>query len=142
MRLLRAQKTHPTPGIDPYRSLRESPESVTIAVDSTGVKVHRDGGWVEWVHGKRIMYVKLHFTVNTETHEVVAMEVSTDDTYDVKALPGPVDEVERNVRVARVIGDGAYDSSAVYDLLKSQGIEPVIKLRKNSRLDTPSPKTT
>jgi hypothetical protein len=57
----------------------------------------------------------------------------------VKALPGLVDEAEVNVRVARVIGDGAYDSGDVYDLLEARGIEAVIKPRRNSRLDAGSP---
>ena len=48
-----------------------------------GIKVHRAGGWMERIHGKK-RYVKLHFAVNTETREVVAMEVSTDDTHDSK----------------------------------------------------------
>jgi len=74
--------------LDPYRALRESDESITIAVDSTGVKVRRAGGWVERKHGKRKRYVKLHFAVDVETKEVVAMEVSTDDMHDVKAFRG------------------------------------------------------
>jgi hypothetical protein len=125
--------------VNPYRSLKETEEPVTIAVDSTGIKVQKAGGWIERVHGKKKRYVKLHFAVNTETHEVVAMEVSTDDAHDVKALPGLVDEAEVNVRVARVIGDGAYDSGDVYDLLEARGIEAVIKPRRNSRLDAGSP---
>ena len=125
--------------VDPYRSLKETEEPVTIAVDSTGIKVQKAGGWIERVHGKKKRYVKLHFAVNTMTHEVVAMEVSTDDAHDVKALPGLVDEAEVNVRVAKVYGDGAYDSGDVYRLLEGKGIEPVIKPRRNSRLDAGSP---
>jgi len=41
------------------------------------------------------------------------MEVSTDDTHDVKALPGLVEGFMRNVKVAKVIGDGAYDSEGL-----------------------------
>jgi len=67
------------------------------------------------------------------------MEVSTDDTHDVRMLPGLVDEAEKNVRVAEVVGDGAYDSGDVYDLLAAEGIEAVIKPRRNSRPDTRSP---
>ena len=67
------------------------------------------------------------------------MEVSTDDVHDVKALPGLVEKAEGNVWVAEVIGDGAYDSGEVYDLLEAKGIEPVIKPRRNSRLDTRCP---
>jgi hypothetical protein len=94
---------------------------------------------VERVHGKRSRYVKLHFAVNVESKEVVAMEVSTDDTHDMKALPGLVEEAEGNVRVARLYGDGAYDSGDVYRLLEGRGIEPVIKPRRNSRLDAGPP---
>jgi len=124
---------------DPYRSLRETTEPVSIAVDSTGIKVEKAGGWIERRHGKKKRYVKLHFAVNTVTHEVVAMEISTDDMHDVKALPGLVEEAEENVRVAKLIGDGAYDSGEVYDLLEVKGVEPVIKPRRNARLGAGSP---
>jgi len=125
--------------VDPYRSLRETNEPVSIAVDSTGIKVQKAGGWIERKHGKKKRYVKLHFAVNTVTHEVVAMEVSTDDVHDVKALPGLVEGAERNVRVAKLYGDGAYDSGDAYRLLEGRGIEPVIKPRRNARLDTGPP---
>ena len=82
---------------------------------------------------------KLHFAVNTETHEVVAMEISTDDVHDVKALPGLVEEAEGNVRVARLYGDGAYDSGDVYEFLENRGIEAVIKPRRNSGLGSGPP---
>ena len=32
--------------VDPYRSLRETNEPVSIAVDSTGIKVQKAGGWI------------------------------------------------------------------------------------------------
>jgi hypothetical protein len=125
--------------VDPYHDLKETNEPVSIAVDSTGIKVQKAGGWMERKHGKKKRYVKLHFAVNTETHEVVAMEISTDDVHDVKALPGLVEEAEGNVRVAKVYGDGAYDSGEVYDLLEAKGIEPIIKPRSNARLGTGPP---
>ncbi len=125
--------------VDPYRDLKETNEPVTIAVDSTGISVHKAGGWIERKHGKKKRYVKLHFAVNTVTHEVVSMEVTTDDEHDVKALPRLVDGAEANVKVSKVIGDGAYDSGDAYRLLEGRGIEPVIKPRRNSRLDTGPP---
>ena len=67
--------------LSPYSELRDpaSKEAIVIAVDSTDIKVHKAGGWVERKHGKKKRYIKLHFAVNVETMEVVAMEVSTDD---------------------------------------------------------------
>ena len=122
-----------------YDALQASDEPMAIAVDSTGVKVHRAGGWVERKHGKRKRYVKLHFAVNVETKEVVAMEVTTDDAHDSKALASLLEQSEEHGRVIRLYGDGAYDSSEIYEALASRGIEAVIKPRGSSRPDTPSP---
>ena len=108
----------------------------SIAVDSTGISVHKSGGWVERKHGKKKRYVKLHFAVRVDTHEVVSMEVTTDDAHDSEAVPGLLDEAERRVRVAAFIGDGAYDSGQVYAELERRGIEAVIKPRRNARPDT------
>ena len=47
--------------VDPYRGLKETNEPVSIAVDSTGIKVQKAGGWIERKHGKKKRYVKLHF---------------------------------------------------------------------------------
>ena len=124
---------------DPYRHLKETDEPVTIAVDSTGVKVHRAGGWVERKHGKKKRYVKLHFAVDVETKEVVAMEISTDDMHDVKAFPGLVKEAKEKRRIACWLGDGAYDSGDVFEELEARGIESVIKPRRNSVPGTASP---
>jgi len=125
--------------VDPYKDLSQTSEPVSIALDSTGIKVEKAGGWIERKHGKKKRYVKLHFAVNTVTHEVVAMEISTDDMHDVKALPGLVEEAGRNVRVSKLYGDGAYDSGKVYGFLEGLGVEAVIKPRRNSRLDTRCP---
>ena len=37
-----------------YDSLRPSDEPIVIAVDSTGVRVHKAGGWVEREHGEEV----------------------------------------------------------------------------------------
>lgn len=124
--------------LSPYMELRNSGELIVVAVDSTGVKVNRAGGWVERKHGKKKRYVKIHFAVNVETKEVVAMEVTTDDTHDSKVFPKLLEKAEKRGRVIKVYGDGAFDSSEVYELLWSKGIEAAIKPRRNSRLDTPS----
>ena len=121
---------------DPYRHLKETDEPVTIAVDSTGVKVRLAGGWVERKHGKRKRYVKLHFAVDVETKEVVAMEVTTDDVHDVKVFKGLLEEAEERRRVSELLGDGAYDSGDVFEELEARGIEAVVKPRRNARSDT------
>ena len=77
---------------------------------------------MERKHGKKKRYVKLHFAVNVETKEIVAMKVSTDDMHDVKAFPGLVKEAEERRRIACWLGDGAYDSGMVFEELEARGI--------------------
>jgi hypothetical protein len=51
----------------PYMSLSSYDGPVSIAVDSSGVRVCRCGGWVERVYGRRKRYIKIHFTVDINT---------------------------------------------------------------------------
>ncbi len=127
-------------GIDlsPFEELERSGEDVVIAVDSTGISVHKAGGWVERKHGKKKRYVKIHLAVDVETKQALAMIVTTDGTHDSRVFPELVRKAESQGKVSKVYADGAYDSSKVYELLEQKGIEAVIKPRRNSRLDTPS----
>jgi len=38
--------------LSPYEALRRTEGHVAIAIDASGVRVHKSGGWVERVHGK------------------------------------------------------------------------------------------
>ena len=122
--------------VDPYRHLSESSDPVTIALDSTGVKVEKAGGWIERKHGKKKRYVKLHFAVRVDTHEVVSMEVTTDDVHDSKEAAGLLEGAGSRANVEEALLDGAYDSEEVYEELERQGIEAVVKPRSNARSDT------
>ena len=116
----------------------EGSGDIVIAVDSTGVRVHKAGGWVERKHGKKKRYVKIFFAVDVETKKALAMLVTTDGTHDSRAFPKLLRKAESHGKVSKVYGDGAFDSSKVYELLEQKGIEAAIKPRRNSRLDTPS----
>jgi len=118
--------------------LEKSGEDVVIAVDSTGVRVHKSGGWIERKHGKKKRYVKIHLAVDVETKQALAMMVTTDGTHDSRVFPELLRKAERQGKVSKVIADGAYDSSKVYELLEQKKMEAVIKPRRNSCVDTPS----
>jgi len=70
-----------------YEELERSGGDVVIAVDSTGVRVHKAGGWVEREHGKKKRYVKIHLAVDVETKQALAMMVTTDGTHDSRVFP-------------------------------------------------------
>ena len=119
-----------------YEDLDGSTEVVVVAVDSTGVRVHRSGGWVERKHGKKKRYVKIHLAVDVNTKQALAMIVTTDGTHDSRVFPKLLRKAESRGKISKVIADGAYDSSEVYKMLEQKGIEAAIKPRRNSRLDT------
>jgi len=124
----------------PFEGLAPSEEPLTIALDSTGVRVMKAGGWMERQHGVKKKYLKVHFAVSVRTKEVVAMEVTTDERHDSTVAERLVVGAERNAGgpVREVLGDGAYDSARIYEFLKGKGIGAVIKPRKNSVLNTRS----
>jgi len=51
--------------LSPYEVL-EGP--VVIAIDASGVCIHKSAGWVE--QGKKRHYIKIHFAVEVKTKEV------------------------------------------------------------------------
>jgi len=120
-------------------SLRGSKGPITIAVDSSGVSVHKSGGWVTRVHGKKKRYIKIHFAVDVKTKEVLAMEVTTDDVHDSEALPALIKDSSKLRRVSEALMDGAYDNAEAYKLLRRMSVKPVIKPRRNARADRGPP---
>ena len=113
-------------------SLIRSTSPVTIAVDSSGVKVHNAGDWIRHVWKVKKGYLKIHFAVDIKTGQVVSMDVSSEKAGDGKRLKRLVKRAQESVRVGRVLADGAYDSKANFNFLAQEGIKPVIRVRKGS----------
>jgi hypothetical protein len=113
-------------------SLVRSNSPLSIAVDASGVKVHNGGDWIRHVWKVKRGYLKIHFAVDIKTKQVVSMDVSSEKVHDGKRLKRLVNRARRNVRVKRVLGDGAYDSRANFNFLSNNHIKPVIRVRSNS----------
>lgn len=113
-------------------SLVNSNSPVSIAVDSSGVKVHNGGDWIRKVWKVKKGYLKIHFAVDIKTKQVVSMDVSSEKVHDGRRLKRLVNRAEENVRVKRVLADGAYDSRANFRFLAGKHIKPVIRVRSNS----------
>src|SRR6202051_4024225 len=75
----------------------------------------REGEWREEKHGKRSRrrWRKLHLAIDANSHEIVAVELTSDEVGDVTAVPDLLDQIDGSV--ASVTGDGAYDADVVYD---------------------------
>src|SRR6476659_11138917 len=100
--------------LNPKINLEKDP--ITIAVDSTGIKVTNRGEWIreKWNNNnnkKRRGFIKIHIAVNVRTKKILSMEVTKEDVYDGKMLKKVVDNVvSENNDVKKVLADGAYDS--------------------------------
>jgi hypothetical protein len=113
------------PGVDPKRD-------VTIAVDSTGIKVSNRGEWIRHKWMVKRGFIKVHLAVDVKTGKILSMEVTKEDVPDGRMLTPLVEEASSRANVTRAIGDGAYDSRAIFRYLHNKEIEPVIKVRKNA----------
>jgi len=107
-------------------------EDVTIAVDSSGIKVSNRGEWIRRKWKVRRGYLKVHIAVDVRTKQILSIEVTKEDVHDGKMLRPLVDKASKNAKVSRVLADGAYDSRRNFRYLAERGIEPVIKVRRNS----------
>jgi transposase len=111
-------------------------EDVTIAIDSTGIKVTNRGQWLrdKWFVKKK-GYLKIHVAVNVKTKEILALEVTDEKVHDGKMMCRLVDcmlKQNNAVNIKTVLEDGAYDSNENFKYLQEKKIQPGIKVRKNS----------
>jgi len=117
-------------------------EYIVIAIDSTGIKITNRGQWMEdkWHIKNKKGYLKIHVALNVKTKKILSMKVTDEHVHDSKALPELVDEAIKsdNMLLAATIGklfaDGAYDNNDIFRYLGDNGIQPCIKVRKNSRV--------
>lgn len=101
-----------------------------IAVDASGVKVSNRGDWIRRKWKRRRGYLKIHFAVSTESKEVVAFEVTTEEVGDNRMFKPLVDKSMEGRDVVRVLADGAYDSRDSFNHLKDKGVSPGIKIKR------------
>lgn len=107
-------------------------EDLVIALDSTGVKVCNRGDWMRCKWKVRRGFIKVHMAVDVKSKRIVGMEVTKEDIHDGRMLKPLVDKACEKANVVRVLADGAYDSRENFSYLAEKGIEPAIRVRKNS----------
>ena len=85
---------------------------ITIAVDSTGIKVTNRGEWIRDKWKKRRGFIKIHVAVNIKTKKIVSMEVTKEDVVDGKMLKPLTRQAvlitssSSCTTINRVVGDG------------------------------------
>ena len=105
---------------------------LVIAVDASGVKVSNRGDWMRRRWRTRRGYLKIHIAVDVKRKKILALEVTDDKVGDERMLQPLVEEASRKGKTAKTIGDGAYDTRSNFRYLDENGIEPVIKVRRDA----------
>ena len=107
-------------------------ESITIAVDSTGLKIYGAGEWCETKHGlsRRKQWRKLHITLNTSTLEVVEASLTDNSVGDPSEAKNHLMSME--YKVDEILGDGAYDCQKIYNMIGSLGGVVTVPPPKNA----------
>lgn len=100
-----------------------------VAIDATGWKVTNRG---EWKREGRKGWVKLHIAVNVKTKEIVSVRLTDERVHDREMAEPLLREASQRVQVVKLLADGAYDSRELFSLLQELGVEPVIRVRKDS----------
>lgn len=105
---------------------------ISLAIDSSGLKVYGEGEWKVRVHGhsKRRTWRKFHLGIDTTEQLIHAVTVTTNDFKDNEVFEETVSQVEAPIK--EVLGDGAYDSKCCYDKCSSSKIKPIFPPRKGA----------
>lgn len=107
-------------------------EPISIALDSSGIKVSNSGDWMRKKWKVKRGYLKIHLAVDAKSKQAVSMQVTEETVSDGSQTELLVQEAMSKNEIGRVYGDGAYDSRANFNFLASHKIDPAIKVRKNA----------
>ena len=108
--------------------------AITVAADSTGLKVFGEGEWKVRKHGwgKHRTWRKLHLAIEPNVKMVVGSELTTNRVDDAAMVEPLLEQAPKNV--SSFIGDGAYDKMKVYETLTNKKIKTIIPPRKGARI--------
>jgi transposase len=122
------------------KSSLQHADNFVIAIDSTGVKVTNRGEWIRHKWNVKRGYLKIHVAVDIKRKRILSLHVTSEQVHDGKVLPELVDDItiKQNKVVENAIMDGSYDNNKNFQFLSFKGIQPAIKVRKNSRCRKPN----
>jgi hypothetical protein len=114
--------------------IRRRKGSMVIAVDSTGVSLYSPEKWRLKKHGKgHDKWIKLHAACDVETGAVVDYRLTDSRASDAQAAKEMLQEGRLSqLPVKELLGDGAYDTTAFYQILYDKQIKPNIRIRANA----------
>lgn len=114
-----------------------SSDTVTLAIDATGLKVRGEGEWKVRQHGKekRRDWRKLHPLMDIPSRQVLALATTDQYTSDDQLLPPLLAQVSQEIEA--VYGDGAFDKTPCYEAVYRCNAKPIFPPRIDAVLQAP-----
>ena len=122
----------------PYRQLEGFTKALARYVKGLKAPDHSSIQWraeklpVTFDHGVMDSNEDVVIAVDVKGKKILALKVTDERTGDGRMLKPLAEDASQNVHVSKTIADGAYDTKANFRYLSAKGIDPVIKVRKNS----------
>ena len=76
--------------------------------------------------------MKIHLAVDVKSKQILALEVTNESIKEGEMLKPLIEKAREKAKIKRALADGAFDSRENFNYLSQIGIEPCIKVRKNS----------
>lgn len=110
---------------------KENKKLTDLVMDSTGLKIFGEGEWKMRTHGKqkRRTWRKYHVTVNPDSHEVTAVELTEANVHDCTVLSTLL-STQKNI--GKIYADGAYSFKQNFDAIADKGGKPFIPIRSGT----------
>ncbi|KAF1017890.1 MAG: IS5 family transposase ISBam3 [Burkholderia gladioli] len=117
-------------------------EPIHLVVDTTGLKVYREGEWKVRQHGysKRRTWHKVHLALNANTGQVHAVLMTHQNVADGDALAKLLGQIPREEQINVIGDDGAYDTKPCHSAISARSAIPSIPSREGAAhwlADTP-----
>jgi hypothetical protein len=115
---------------------KKSSGSLSIVLDSTGLKIYGEGEWKVRKHGysKHRTWRKLHVGANPDNGEIQVALLTENSISDDAVVKAMLEQIEQTLLACAA--DGAYDKRKVYDALNAHSpeVEILIPPRKNAHI--------
>ena len=110
----------------------ELTKPISLAIDSSGLKVYGEGEWKVRTHGysKRRTWRKFHLGIDVNGQMIHAVTVTTNDFKDNEVFEETISQI--NAPIKDILGDGAYDSKNCYEACISRKVNPIFPPRNGA----------
>ena len=114
-------------------SFETAEENLIVAVDGSGEKSSKRGGWIREKWKVKRGWIKVVIMGNTKG-DIIDIRVGTETLDEKKAARGMIRTNHK--RIKKIMMDGYHDCKKTFDLCEKYGIETAIKIRKNASTKT------